>query len=82
MRWLLSKSEPPRGNVDHRPVAGLPQPHWQFCSWQRHAFFSHPQEQVPHPQLHFAAFFVLAFSTFDIFSFSFFVQRFMRFHRG
>jgi hypothetical protein len=44
----------------------LPQPHWQFVSWQRHAFCSHPQEQVPHPQLHFAAFFVVAFFTLDI----------------
>jgi hypothetical protein len=44
----------------------LPHPHWQFVSWQRHAFFSHPQEQVPHPQLHFAAFFVLTLFTLGI----------------
>jgi hypothetical protein len=47
-------------------LAGWVQPHWQFVSWQRHASFSHPQEQVPHPQLQFAAFFVSAVFTFDI----------------
>jgi len=62
----------------------LPHPHWQFCSWQRHAFFSHPQEQVPQPQLQFAAFFVffvVAFLTVDIVFFSF-CFALLRFHRG
>jgi hypothetical protein len=27
------------------PVTGLRQPHLQPVSWQRHAFFGHPQEQ-------------------------------------
>ncbi len=29
----------------------LPQPHWQFCSRQRQAFFLQPQEQVPQSQV-------------------------------
>jgi hypothetical protein len=63
---------------------GVPHPHWQFCSWQRHAFFSHPQEQVLQPQLHFAAFvvfFVVTFLTLDIVFFSFFLRS-LRFQKG
>jgi hypothetical protein len=47
-------------------AAGLPQPQWQLVSWQRQAFSSHPQEQLPHAQLALAVFFVAAFFTLDI----------------
>ena len=66
-------------------MEGLPQPHWQFISWQRQAPFSHPHEQVPHPQLQFAAFvavfFVVTFLTLDIVFFSF-LFALLRFHRS
>jgi hypothetical protein len=44
----------------------LPQPHWQFRSWQRHSFAGQPQEQFTHGRLDFAAFFAVAFFTLDI----------------
>jgi hypothetical protein len=53
-------------SFDHRPAAGLPQPHWQFVSWQRQAFFWQPQEQLPHSQLAFLAVFGAAFFTLDM----------------
>jgi hypothetical protein len=61
---------------------GLPQPHWQFVSWQRHLFGSHPQEQLPHAQLDFLAFFVTAFFTLDIVFLLFLYQRCLRFQKG
>ena len=56
--------------LNHRPAAGLRQPHWQLLSLQRQAPFWQPQEQVPHAQvpqqLDFAVFFIVMFFTFDM----------------
>lgn len=72
----------PRAMLLVHRAAGLPHPHWQFVSWQRHAFFAHPQEQVPHSQLAFLAVFVTAFFTLDIVFLLFLYQRYLRFHKG
>jgi len=65
----------------------LRQPHWQLLSWQRHAFFWHPQVQVAHSQVpqqldFVAAFFMVGFFTLDIVFLLFLLVRVSRFHKG
>jgi hypothetical protein len=63
----------------------LPQPHWQFVSWQRHSFAGQLQEQFTHGRLAFAVFFAVTFFTFDIFFSPFSARLFLnlkRFQRG
>jgi hypothetical protein len=64
----IARSKLPASDAcfDHRPLAGLPQPHWQFRSWQRHSFFWQPQEQLPHSQFAFLAVLVAVFFTLDM----------------
>ena len=72
---------------DYCLAAGLLQPHWQFCSWQRHAFSWHAQEQVSQSQVPQQLALVIVFEVVFIKSdivvspLSFF-ERLTRFQRG
>jgi hypothetical protein len=68
----------------YQPAADFRQPHWQLFSWQRHASFGQPQEQVSHPQAQpeLAAVLAAGFFRLDMVFLLFSFLRFMRFQRG